>query len=81
MSICQNRLEFELRLQQCIELRRTGRLAEARQHARKHLMQNAELYPKEVNKAAGLLAFTSDTPAMEYWVCDDCLKICSSGQH
>ncbi len=41
---------------------------EARQHARKYLTNNADLYPHELKKAAGLLAFTSDTAVSEYWV-------------
>ncbi|KAL6712809.1 GID complex subunit containing RING finger motif [Lecanora helva] len=67
MKKLDNRLEFELRLQQCIELRRQGKLVEARQHARKHLTSNADLYPREVNKAAGLLAISSNTPLEAYW--------------
>ena len=55
-------------MQQCIELRRNGRLTEARQHARKYLTNNAGTYSDEVNKAAGLLAFTSDTTALAYRV-------------
>ncbi|MCJ1275628.1 GID complex subunit containing RING finger motif [Puttea exsequens] len=66
MKKLDNRLEFELRLQQCIELRRNGQIIEARQHARKYLTQNASRYPLEVNKAAGLLAFSPDTRVLEY---------------
>lgn len=64
-----NRLEFEIRLQQYVELRRNGQLVEARQHARKHLIHQADLYPQEVNKAAGLLAFPPETQVPEYKVC------------
>lgn len=67
----QNRLEFELRLQQFIEFRRNGQLKEARQHARKHITPHGVIYPKEVDKAAGLLAFSSDTPVSEYRVIKD----------
>lgn len=64
----QNRLEFELRLQQFIEFRRNGQLKEARQHARKHITPHGLIYPKEVDKAAGLLAFSPNTPVSEYRV-------------
>lgn len=64
----QNRLEFELRLQQYIELRRNGRLVEARQHAQKYLIQHAGTYLEEVNRAAGLLAYPPDTQVREYRV-------------
>lgn len=68
MKKLDNRLEFELRLQQYIELRRNGRLVEARQHARKYLIPHADIYPHEVNKAAGLLAFPPETQVAEYKV-------------
>ncbi len=64
----QNRLEFELRLQQYIELRRNGQLVDARQHAQKYLTQHAGTYPEEVNRAAGLLAYPPDTQVPEYQV-------------
>lgn len=64
----QNRLEFELRLQQFIEFRRNGQLKEARQHARKHVTPHGLIYSKEVDKAAGLLAFSLNTPVSEYKV-------------
>lgn len=68
MKKLDNRLEFELRLQQYIELRRDGQLVQARQHARKYLIYQADQYPQEVNKAAGLLAFPPETPVPEYKV-------------
>ncbi len=64
----QNRLEFELRLQQYIELRRNGQLVDARQHAQKYLTQHAGTYLEEVNRAAGLLAYPPDTQVLEYQV-------------
>lgn len=64
----QNRLEFELRLQQYIELRRNGQLVEARQHAQKYLSQHAGTYLEEVKRAAGLLAYPPDTQVREYRV-------------
>ena len=68
MKKLDNRLEFELRLQQYIELRRNGQMVEARQHARKYLIPQADQYPLEVNKAAGLLAFPPETQVVEYKV-------------
>ena len=64
----QNRLEFELRLQQYIELRRNGQLVDARQHAQKYLTQHASTYLEEVNRAAGFLAYPPDTQVQEYKV-------------
>ena len=64
----QNRLEFELRLQQYIELRRSGQVVEARQHAQKYLAQHAGIYLEEVKRAAGLLAYPPDTQVREYRV-------------
>lgn len=68
LGTLQNRLEFELRLQQYIELRRNGQLVEARQHAQKYLTQHAGTYLEEVNRAAGLLAYPPDTLVREYRV-------------
>ncbi|KAL8945372.1 MAG: hypothetical protein Q9211_000142 [Gyalolechia sp. 1 TL-2023] len=59
-------LEFELRLQQFIELRRRGQLWEARQHAQKHISSNAETNPVEVRRAAGLLAHPPETKVEPY---------------
>jgi macrophage erythroblast attacher len=56
----QSKLEFMLRFQQYIELVRTQdeqKLQEAIAHARKYLLPSRETYPKEVQQAAGLLAF------------------------
>lgn len=68
LGTLQNRLEFELRLQQYIELRRNGQLVEARQHAQKYLTQHASTYLEEVNRAAGLLAYPPDTQVRKYRV-------------
>ena len=64
----QNRLEFELRMQQYIELRRDGQLLAARQHAQKYIAPHHNIYPQEVNRAAGLLAYPPGTQAKEYSV-------------
>ncbi|KAJ5539160.1 hypothetical protein N7513_007492 [Penicillium frequentans] len=62
-------LEFELRLQQYIELVRTqdrSKKLEAILHARKYLTPNHESQNSEVMRAAGLLVFSQDTRAEPY---------------
>jgi macrophage erythroblast attacher len=61
----ESKLEFTLRFQQYIELIRTQtqpRLLEAIAHAKKHLIPYRTLYPKEVQQACGLLAFSPASP-------------------
>ncbi|GME42566.1 hypothetical protein GTA08_BOTSDO08850 [Neofusicoccum parvum] len=63
----ESNLEFELRLQQYVEMVRTGntqKLTEATQHARKYLAAHSDT--KFAIRAAGLLAFPPDTPAEPY---------------
>ncbi|KAK2732475.1 GID complex subunit containing RING finger motif [Onygenales sp. PD_40] len=62
----QNNLEFELRLQQYIEMVREGNKAEARQHAKKYLSSHSETQASEIRRAAGLLVFSPDTIAAPY---------------
>ncbi|KAJ9397045.1 hypothetical protein DTO282F9_5978 [Paecilomyces variotii] len=65
----QHNLEFELRLQQYIEIVRTGRkerFLEAMQHARKYLAPHIDTQSKQIHQAAGLLAFSSSTNAEPY---------------
>ncbi|KAL2003888.1 hypothetical protein VTN02DRAFT_1737 [Thermoascus thermophilus] len=65
----QYNLEFELRLQQYIEMVRTGqrsKFLEAMQHAKKHLSPHAETQSQEIQRAAGLLAFPRDTNTEPY---------------
>ncbi|KAJ5216508.1 uncharacterized protein N7498_002915 [Penicillium cinerascens] len=65
----QHNLEFELRLQQYIEMVRTKDLSkkvEAISHARKYLSLNPESQKDEVNQVAGLLVFTQDSRAEKY---------------
>ncbi|MCJ1330156.1 GID complex subunit containing RING finger motif [Thelotrema lepadinum] len=59
-------LDFELRLQQYIELRRVGRLVEAKVHAQRHLGPHMDAYPKEVYQATGLMAYPPNTLAEPY---------------
>ncbi|KAL8997491.1 MAG: hypothetical protein Q9169_003271 [Polycauliona sp. 2 TL-2023] len=61
-----NSLEFELRLQQFIELRRKGLLPEAQQHAQKFVSSNMRQNNPEVQRAAGLLAYSPLTRAEPY---------------
>ena len=56
-----NHLEFELRLQQYIELRRDNELLKAKVHAEKFLAPHIVTYPVEVNQAAALLAYPRNT--------------------
>ena len=65
----QNNLEFELRLQQYIELLRATRIGEARQHAQKYIIPQVDTYPTEINRACGLFAYPPDTLAEPYKVC------------
>ncbi|KAI9786866.1 MAG: GID complex subunit containing RING finger motif [Geoglossum umbratile] len=62
-------LEFELRLQQYIELVRTRqhqKLFEAAQHAKKFLTPHKDTQFSEIIKAAGLLAYPPNTPVEPY---------------
>jgi macrophage erythroblast attacher len=62
-------LEFELRLQQYIELIRSGNTSkklEAMSHAQQHLTPHASSRPLQIMQAAGLLAQPSDTEAEPY---------------
>ncbi|KAE8348619.1 CTLH/CRA C-terminal to lish motif domain-containing protein [Aspergillus coremiiformis] len=65
----QHNLEFELRLQQYIEMVRTGdkgRFVEAMAHAKRFLAPSIDLQSTEIHRAAGLLAFPRDTKAEPY---------------
>jgi macrophage erythroblast attacher len=64
-------LEFELRLQQYIEMIRTGdktKFVDAMIHAKKYLAAYIETQSAEIHRAAGLLAFPPDTKAEPYKV-------------
>lgn len=67
----QHNLEFELRLQQYIEMVRTqdpSKKIEAINHARKYLVSNQDPDSKEIQRAAGMLVFAQDTRAEPYKV-------------
>lgn len=67
-----NPLEYELRLQQYIELvrqRETPRLKEAILHARKYLKHSDPTCESQM-EAAGLLAFPPNTQTQPYKVCN-----------
>ncbi|PUU80514.1 CTLH/CRA C-terminal to lish motif domain-domain-containing protein [Tuber borchii] len=59
-------LEFELRLQQFIELVRAGQPKEATAYSKKFLVPHSENHLKDIEKAAALLAFRPDTPWQPY---------------
>lgn len=64
-------LEFELRMQQYIEMLRTGskeNVVEAMIHAQKYLASYVETQSAEIHRAAGLLAYPRDTKAEPYKV-------------
>jgi macrophage erythroblast attacher len=69
----QSKLEFTLRFQQYIELIRTQneqKLLDAIAHAKKFMSPFEATYPKEVRRAAGLLAFPPGGRSSVYEVCE-----------
>lgn len=71
VTLLQYNLEFELRLQQYIEMIRTGdkkKLLDAMLHAKKYLTPYMDTQATEIRRAAGLLAFPRDTKAEPYRV-------------
>ncbi|PKY05369.1 protein fyv10 [Aspergillus campestris IBT 28561] len=65
----QYNLEFELRLQQYIEIIRAGdrtKYVDAMNHAKKYLTPYIDTQSAEIHRAAGLLAFPRDTKAEPY---------------
>ncbi|KAJ7461877.1 CTLH/CRA C-terminal to lish motif domain-containing protein [Mycena galericulata] len=59
-------LEFELRLQEYIELSRAGKRQEAIEYSRKHLVSWQETHLDQIQQAAALLAFRPDTSYGRY---------------
>lgn len=67
--ICsQNPLEFELRLQEFIELARARSLMDAITYQKKHLIQWQETHSTQINQASALLAYTPATAFGPYKV-------------
>lgn len=64
----QSPLEFQLRFQQYIELRRNGQVLEARQHAQKYIAGNTDAHSREIYQASGLLAYSPNTEIEPYKV-------------
>lgn len=59
-------LEFQVRLQQFIELVRSHQSSEAIQYCRKHLSKSADTHMQEIQRACALLAFDQSTRVAEY---------------
>lgn len=64
----QSNLEFELRVQEYIELVRTSQHLPAISYYRKHLVPFAQTHKEAIQRAAGLLAFPPDTQVQPYKV-------------
>jgi macrophage erythroblast attacher len=64
----QSTLEFNIRLQEYIELVRGRKLNEAIVYLRKHLTPCADVHMKEIQMASGLLAFDLSTSCDRYKV-------------
>ena|SRR5271170_920913 len=64
----QSNLEFELRVQEYIELVRTGQHLPAIAYYRKYLVPFAQTHREAIQRAAGLLAFPPDTKVYPYKV-------------
>lgn len=64
----QNNLEFDLRLQEYIELCRAGKSQEAIAYLKKHLVSWQETHLAQIQQASGLLAFSASTSRGPYKV-------------
>jgi macrophage erythroblast attacher len=62
-------LEFQLRLQEYIELVKDRQFGPAIVYLKKHLISWSDTHLKEIQQASGLLAFTRSTPCSQYKVC------------
>ena len=67
-SDAQTNLEFELRLQQYIELRRNGQVLEAKMHAQKYIIPQIDIHMPDAHRAAGIMAYPPNTRAEPYKV-------------
>ncbi|OCH85764.1 hypothetical protein OBBRIDRAFT_797832 [Obba rivulosa] len=61
-----NTLEFDLRLQEYIELARAGKRLEAIAYSKKHLISWHSTHQQQIRQAAGLLCFPSTTTCGPY---------------
>lgn len=64
----QSTLEFNLRLQEYVELVRLGKKTEAIQYVQKHLSSWSESHLRQLQQAMALLAFPNDTLCEPYKV-------------
>lgn len=71
----QSILEFELRLQEYIELSRARKTQEAISYAKKYLISWQETHLPQIQAAATLLAFPSDTTCGPYKVSELQVKL------
>ncbi|KAL8787877.1 MAG: hypothetical protein Q9195_007570 [Heterodermia aff. obscurata] len=62
----ESNLEFELRLQQYIELRRNEKVIEAKQHAQKFIIPQIDIRQSDTRRAAGIMAHSPTTRAEPY---------------
>ncbi|GAQ85907.1 LisH dimerisation motif containing protein [Klebsormidium nitens] len=67
-----SKLEFQLRLQEFIELVRGEKMVEAIKYARKYLAPWGQSHMKELQQAMATLAFKKDTDCPSYRVLFDC---------
>lgn len=61
-------MEFELRLQEFVELARNRKTTEAMAYSRKHFTPYLETHSKKVILYMGLLAYSPDIPIQRYQV-------------
>lgn len=66
--LCQSTLEFDLRLQQFVELVREGRRKDAMMHSKKFLAPYQGTHFSQIQAAAGLLAMVPTTHHSRYKV-------------
>ncbi|KAJ1967343.1 GID complex subunit containing RING finger motif [Dispira parvispora] len=59
-------LEFDLHLQEFIELARAGEMMQAIQYSKKHLLPWTGTHARQIEQAMGLLAFKPDTQCSPY---------------
>ena len=73
-----NKLEFELRRQEFIELIRSKRTQDAITYAQRNLTAHRTTYKSEVNQTCALLCYDSNTTVEPYKVCSSISKLISS---